>query len=369
MADHLHGAGYETALIGKWHCGNERERPNGFDRWFVPDPFSPFQHRGKMDYVDQEKIDAREGYQCEIVTEEAVRFLRERDKSKPYFLFVGYAETHSPFENHPERLVDKYRNCRFDDIKESPRPDAYPRIAWHPGNEEAIREQRAQYYAAVSHIDEQVARICKEVEDDENTLTIYTSDHGLMCGQHDLWLKGNGTTPQNFLDESILVPCLLRWTERIAAGQSLSAPIDHCDLHATILDAAQVELDDAAQCKINSPGRSFLTLLDGSTPSDSWRDAQFCEYGNARMIRTANAKLIRRYPAPFHTDSAEYYDLTLDPCETHNRIHEPGSQESLAMLGKQIDEYFARYAIAEHDGRNAPREMRCNPDEPWIRTI
>src|SRR5690606_32926493 len=104
-------------------------------------------------------------------------------------------------------------------------------------------ESLAQYAAAVTAIDEQIGRLLDELDGMrqlENTLVVYTADHGHNNGHHGLWLKGNGTTPANFLDGSILVPCLLAWPGVIGAGQVSDAMVDHCDLHATLLDAAGV---------------------------------------------------------------------------------------------------------------------------------
>src|SRR5690606_25357199 len=172
-----------------------------------------FPHRGSIRFVDGAEVVTHVGQGAHAITERAVQFLRDRDPGKPYFMTVGYVDTHSPFDEHPERLVAPYRRCALNWIPNDVRPDAYP-TAVRPDYDDADerRERLAQYGAAVTMIDEQVGRLLDELEargERENTIVVYTSDHGHMNGHHSLWCKGNATTPQNFLDESIRVPCLL----------------------------------------------------------------------------------------------------------------------------------------------------------------
>jgi len=137
----------------------------------------------------------------------------------------------------------------------------------------------------------------------DNTLVIYTADHGLNCGQHGIWEKGNATMPQNFLEESILVGCTLSWPAGgIWQNKTIDCMINHCDLYATLLDIAGATPDPKMAAEINSPGRSYLPLLlsrpvtplatssapgpEANVAPEIARDAQFLEYGNARMART-----------------------------------------------------------------------------------
>src|SRR5690606_1271790 len=107
-------------------------------------------------------------------------------------------------------------------------------------------------------------RILDELDvrgDRDNTLVIYTSDHGHLNGHHGLCGKGNFTVPVNFLEESIKVPCLLSWPTGLPAGKTLNALVDHCDLFHTTLDATGTRLDRESLDRINSPGSSYLSLL------------------------------------------------------------------------------------------------------------
>jgi arylsulfatase A-like enzyme len=176
-----------------------------------------------------------------------------------------------------------------------------------------------------------------------------------MNGHHGLHTKGNATIPQNFLDESIRVPLLVRWPQQVAAGSVNSQFVDHCDLHATLCDAAGVQTGDG-------PGQSLLPVW--RRESVRWRDWQICEYGNARMIRTAAGKLIRRYPGPNGSFGDEYYDLRRDPRERCNVI---GTTDVATWDGK-LDEYFARYERPNRSGRQIATQPVCNGSQPWVLT-
>ena len=199
-----------------------------------------------------------------------------------------------------------------------------------------------------------------------NILVFMTDDHGHMNGHHGLYTKGNATVLQNFLEESIAVPCLLRRPGQIRPGQVHDAPVDHCDLFQTLLEAARCQEAAPDAQKRNSPGRSYLSLLDGrAPPRTGWRTEQFCEYGNARMIRTERHKLILRYPPHAPRFSEELYDLHDDPRETINRFQDPLYAELRQTLRTRLDAHFARYEEAESSGREILKRPVHNPNEPW----
>ncbi|PIU66082.1 MAG: hypothetical protein COS85_06250 [Armatimonadetes bacterium CG07_land_8_20_14_0_80_59_28] len=365
----LQSAGYQTALIGKWHCGHSWDPQPGFDRWFSYGDFQ-FPHKGRIKFSDQGGIIDFDGYQTPVFTDHAIDFLRRRNRSKPFFLFVGYVDTHAPYRDRPERLVERYRACHFRDIPKETFAPCHGRdsFAWRFDSEDAEREALAQYYAAVSFIDEQMGRILDELDNSgalEETLVVYTSDHGHMNGHHGLNTKGNATTPQNFLDESILVPCLLSWNEHIPSRRVIGAPVDHTDLFCTLLEIAGAEVPK----DINTPGKSYLRLLTGEG-DQQWKDAYIGEYGNARCIRSESLKLIRRYPGPNGTYPDEFYDLAEDPRERENRIGDPRYADAIAELSKPMEAHFDRYEIRERSGKDIASQPRTsNNAEPWHREV
>ena len=179
-----------------------------------------------------------------------------------------------------------------------------------------------QYYAAVSHIDEIVGRLVDAVDDAgklNNTLVVYTSDHGLNCGHHGIWGKGNATLPLNMLEESIRVPLLLSWPGVLAARTRKNEMVDHLDLFQTLAQAGEAKLPASP----DYAGESILTLLLDHEEDRSWRDIQFGEYGTVRMARTHQFKLIRRLPNGPH----ELFDLEVDPrgeLQPHRQSPAPG---------------------------------------------
>ena len=98
----------------------------------------------------------------------------------------------------------------------------------------------------------------------DNTLIVYTGDHGLNCGQHGVWEKGIATLPQNFLEESVRIACTVSWPAGgIQQNIVCEDLVNHCDLWATLLDVAGATPDAKTAADINSPGRSYLPQLRG----------------------------------------------------------------------------------------------------------
>ena len=354
-------AGYETAMIGKWHVGRDEVPPSYFDAWFSLSNDYPFEHDGAFRFVDNGRMVTLRGYKTDIITDHAIRFLRNRADGS-FFMVVGYMGTHSPWQGHPERLVSGYRRCRFKDI---PQDVAYPfgRQNLESANETRFRprEALAQYYAAVTHIDEGVGRILDELEAlglRERTLVAYTSDHGLNCGHHGIWGKGNGTLPLNVVEESIRVPLIFNGPG-LFAGQRRAEFVDHLDLFQTLLEFAGVSPPQRGADYY--PGRSYLALLQNTAALRDWRDVQFGEYGPLRMIRTARFKLVRRYPS----GPCELFDLQRDPRETTNLFDAPDYAGTVAALTALLERHFERYEDEEKSGRLGPLLPRYNTTEAW----
>jgi arylsulfatase A-like enzyme len=357
----LSSAGYRTGLCGKWHLGHDELPQPGFHAWFSTGNDYPVKHGGPHRYSDNGRMVSLTGYKTQIITDRAIDFLRQDDGSQPFFLLIGYTATHSPWRDHPERLVDSYRQATFRDI---PEDIAYP---FGRQNLESTfptrsnpREALAQYYAAVSQIDEGVGRILDELGSGQvrqDTLVVYTSDHGLCCSHHGIWGKGNGTLPLNMVEESIRIPMIFNQPARLYQHQRRGEFVDHLDLFQTIIDCAGVELP----AEIAYPGRSFWPYLENSDSIPDWRRQQFGEYGNLRMIRTETHKLVRRYP----DGPSELFDLLADPRETINLYKEAAYQPLIESLSARIDAYFAQYEDPVKSGLNARQLPRHNFTEAW----
>jgi len=369
LGPRLQQSGYETALVGKWHCTEPWSPQPGFDVWFSSKK-GTFATFGEQVFYEGDQEVTWHGHPSLPVTDRAVRFLNERDPQKPFFLFVGYVDTHTPHNSQPQRLLDLYADATFEDIPDEQENPVHGKFRLYQAPKDAPdirRAMLADYYASVTTIDEQMGRILDELDNlglTDDTLVIYTADHGHMNGHHGLWCKGNSTIPQNLLDESIHVPLLAKWPGRIAEGRTMEQPVDHCDLFATVLDAAGVDWRAACEETVG-PGRSWLPMVTDEPLDDPWRDLQFCEYANARMARTATAKLIRRYPGPNGDFPDEFYDLAHDPRENINAIDDPAHASTLATLSEAIDAYFATYEDPDVAGPRIAELPRPNPREPW----
>jgi arylsulfatase A-like enzyme len=183
-----------------------------------------------------------------------------------------------------------------------------------------------------------------------------------------MWEKGNATLPQNFLEESIRVPCLISWPGGgIPHNLQSDLGANHCDLFATLLDAAGAVPDAGTARKINSPGRSYLSHLRGKSGGNG-RDHIICEYGNARMIRRDGYKLILRYPYKGVNFASEFYDLIADPRETVDLYGRASGQYSriIKQMTDQMEEFFSKFTSPGHSGLDLEHQPMATPESPWL---
>jgi len=360
LAQILSDHGYQVGLSGKWHLGNAETPQAGFDFWFSQGRDYPVLHGGPHRYSFNGEQFVWTGRKTRIITDYAIRFLRERDEERPFCLFVNHTATHSPWKDHPERLVSTYRDCTFEGILgDAMYPFGKQNLESTEPTRANPREALAQYYAAVTQIDEDVGRLLDELEAQgilEDTLIVYVSDHGLNCGQHGIWGKGNGTLPLNMVEESIRIPLILRHPG-FFNPQIRAEFVDHTDLFQTLLDFAGAGLPET---DAPYPGRSMLPLLENHRFAP-WRTVQFGESGNLRMARTHRHKLVRRYP----DGPNELFDLEVDPRETMSFFEDPVYQEIVTDLTAQIEDFFGRYQSSDKTGLRVRELPRHNFSEAW----
>jgi arylsulfatase A-like enzyme len=294
-----------------------------------------------------------QAHQTTWCAEESITFLNAHaDQPYPWLLSVNVFDPHPGF-NPPAECLAPYLD-RLEDIplpayaegEVSTRPAAQQEwfkgghgLKWPEMNARDHRLCRAAYWAMCDLIDAQFARVLSALDrtgQRDNTVVIFTSDHGEMLGDHGLYVKGPA-----MYDAAVRVPLIIRWPGHIAAGQSIGGMVELADLVPTLLDAAGLQTPPGVQ------GLSFWpSLTDGHTPP---RTDAYCEYydGNPEgsfgtMIRTASHKLIRwhgrhrnagamtgaRYDPPREVarladDQGELYDLVHDPAERHNLWLDP----------------------------------------------
>lgn len=364
----LQEAGYRTGLVGKWHCGFERMPQRGFDFWFSY-WVSQYPHTGTQNFSDNGRHIVAKGFQSPLLSEQAQNFL-EQSGPEPFFLFVGFTDTHSPHSAMPVALLAEYEHATFRDIPKEKFLSVHGVTQCPVSNRRDVEEQKLrQYYAAASSIDHEMGKILDQLEalgKLDNTLVVYTSDHGLNAGHHGVWEKGNATIPQNFFEESIRVPCTVSWPAGgIGRNVESSLIVNHCDLFATLLDVAGVSLDNARLKKINSPGQSYLAQLRGLSDTPIREDV-ICEYGNARMIVCDQYKLILRYPFKNRVFGHELYDLRADPCETVNIFGQKLHTARIQLMSEKLHAFFRHYSDPLKDGLHLENQPEATAQSPWI---
>jgi arylsulfatase A-like enzyme len=295
-----------------------------------------------------------EHHQTTWCAQQAINFIEANAGSgRPWLFSVNTFDPHHHFDPPPEYL-QRYLD-RLDDI---PLPNAVPGELEHkpvfqqvdhhgayntPGRYAAAemseydhRLVRAAYWAMVDLIDAQVGRMLGALEATgqlENTLVIFTSDHGEMLGDHGIYAKG-----PYFYEPLVRVPLIVSWPGGFEGGRRSGAMVEMLDLTPALLDAAGLPHHPGMQ------GRSLWPLLAGEAALDAHREDVYCEYYNtamhhdprayATMVRTERYKLVKVHGLP----SGELYDLADDPNETRNLWNEPAYRETrLAMTERLCD--------------------------------
>jgi len=180
-----------------------------------------------------------------------------------------------------------------------------------------LLRNRQNYAAMIENIDRWLGSYLAKLEERgelDNTIVVYSSDHGEMLGDHGIYLKG-----PFFYDCAIRVPLIVSWPGAIEGGRRSESLIELADLAPTLLDAAGLERHPGMQA------RSLWPLLAGQADLDRFRDDVYCEYYNAMpshqdpkafatMVRSERCKLVLCHGL----NEGELYDLASDPAETHN---------------------------------------------------
>lgn len=311
----LASAGYDTAIVGKWHLGLESPNvPNerGFDHfhgWLGDMMDDYYKHRRhNINYMrrDQEEIDPA-GHATDLFTEWACDYLRQQEAGKPFFLYLAYNAPHTPIQ--PPSEWQKKALKREPDID----PD------------------RAKLVALIEHMDDGIGKVLAVLEEKglaENTIVVFTSDNGgqLSVGANNGPLRDG---KQSMYEGGLKVPTAVVWPGRIEPGSRTGRIGLSMDLFPTLLAAAGVQIEHEID------GRSLLPTLLGEDAPDDERDLFFhrregnIRYGGRTIeaIRRGDWKLLQNSPfAP-----QEIYNLRTDPRETTNLVErEPGKYRELA---------------------------------------
>ena len=344
----LQAAGYRTLFIGKWHLGVlDKYLPtrNGYDRFYG---FRSGAGISKDPEVESDgAVKVVRGYTPDILTDEAVRFIRGQDGGRPFLVNVHYWAPHA---NTANRTPDGDRTwLPLSDADWKPfrgldpiLPQAdYPRL-------DVARAKRMmrEYLASTASVDRNVGRILDALDQTgmaEDTIVVFTSDHGYNLSHHGLWHKGNGRwllldnrgPRANMYDHSLRVPAVVRWPRRLDAGLRIDEIVLNIDWFPTLLAMAGAALPEGIAIR----GKSFLPLLERQDVR--LRTAFYAEYkqkhaeqADQRMWRTRNWKLVR----DSREGMDELYDLRSDPQERRNLIDDvrPRVRKAAARLDRAL---------------------------------
>ena len=338
--DVLADNGYTVGLSGKWHLGDSFSPQHGFSHWFaMPRGGSKYNN---ADMIRNGRVEAQPGYLTDVITDDALDFISANSEEAPFYLSVHYNAPHTPFNGHPQDIVDSYDDCPFKTCpQEALHPWAGRGTAAHMGNRESLKG----YFAAITALDLNVGRILERLSElgiRENTLIVFSSDNGYSCGHYGFWHKGNGTFPLNMYENSVKVPFIMSHPGKIPEGRVSEAMVSQYDFMPTLLD--YLGLPDPNDDM--SPGRSFVPALTRKTDDAQDEVVVFDEYGPVRMIRTQAWKYVHRYPYGPH----ELYDLVKDPRERKNLIDDKAQKALISDMRRQMGAWFERYVDPRLDG-------------------
>ncbi len=403
----LQHAGYQTALIGKWHL---KSAPTGFDHWQVLIDQGHYYNPVFRDSTGRKQY---EGYATNLITDFALDWIGKRDQKKPFCLLYQHKAPHRnwmPDSAHlgmyadktfdlPETFYDDYATRTAAAREQEMRIDGHmhldsdlkvpPKISnheWKVNLDRLNPEQRAlwdaayaaenqafveanlegkalaewkyqryikDYLGSIASVDDNLGRLMDYLEENElaeNTVIIYSSDQGFFLGEH-------GWFDKRFMyEEAFRMPLIVRYPKEIKAGSVCDALVQNLDFGPTMLDLAGVDVPTDMQ------GRSLRPLLNSAGGAD-WREAvyyHYYEYPAVHQvkrhygIRTDRYKLMHFY---YDIDAWELYDLQNDPNELNNLYGQPGQESLTADLKQQLTALQVQYRdTAYHEWRQMTRD-------------
>ena len=336
----LQAAGYKTYGVGKWHNGRET-----FARCFEDGAKIFFGGMSDHDDVPTHDFDPTgeypedqryrgEKFSTEMFGDAAIDFLDTYDDERPFFLYVAFTAPHDPRTPPPEYQYDPtsiplpenfLSQHPFDNGEMQVRDEL---LAPHPRPEAEIKQHIADYYGMISHLDAKIGEILDALESNgqaENTIVVYTVDHGLAVGQHGLMGK------QNLYDHSMRVPLIILGPD-FPADTQISSLCYMFDVNPTLCDLVGVDVPDTVEA------RSLMGLF--SDPASAHRSQIFSVYQNSlpapedgcyqRMLRDGQYKLIEYFVGTErHT---QLFDMEADPHETKNLATDVAHNARIAQL-------------------------------------
>ena len=317
--DQLHG--YAERLVGD-HSANHHGGTPGVDHGVLTGTQGPARISLELSGIGQNAYEVHDEY----VTAATIQRLNELGIAKrsnvwegPFSISVGLMLPHQPFVARRKDYERYEGRVPAPDHPETFGDHLHPYHRWwreRCGIKEVTDEEtsraRTAYWALVDRVDAMIGQMLDALERNglaENTLIVYSSDHGEQVGEHGLWWK------QTFYEEAIKVPLIMSWPGKLPEGESYEQVVSALDLNATMLDAM------AAPPLPSSHGKSLLRLLRGE--SDDWQNRAFSEYCTDdgcihRMVREGEWKL--NY---YDGHEPQLFNLREDPTELRDLAQGP----------------------------------------------
>jgi arylsulfatase A-like enzyme len=338
-------AGYDTYITGKWHVNYPADsifQTVSHIRPGMPPTVEEAYNRPQSE-KDSAWLpwDVKNGgywqggkHWSEVVGDDAISFLDQaKTSTKPFFMYIAFNAPHDPRQS-PKEFVEMYppENIAIPEsfLKMYPYKDSIgcgpdlrdERLAPFPRTEYSVKAHRQEYYAIITHLDQQIGRIInhlKETGQDKNTYILFSADHGLAVGNHGLIGK------QNMYDHSMRVPCILVGPN-IPENEKRDMQIYLQDLMATSLDIAGIEKPEYVEFN------SLLPLISNKADKGGYPEIYGTYMNLQRMLRTDNYKLIV-YP---RAKVIRLYDIKNDPLEMNDLAQNSDSPEIIKDLAHKL---------------------------------
>jgi arylsulfatase A-like enzyme len=344
-SQYMKRAGYDTYMTGKWHVkdikpedifdhvkdvrpGMPNQTPMGYSRPIegIPDLWKPWDKKNEGYWKGGK-------HWSEVLGDNSVEFLENAAKSeKPFFMYLAFNAPHDPRQS-PKEYVDKYPldnvSVPVNYMPEYPYKDSIglgknqrdEKLAPFPRSRYAVKVNRQEYYAIITHMDTQVGRILDALQKTgkaDNTYIFFTADHGLAVGHHGLMGK------QNMFDHSVRVPLIINGPG-IPRNKQLTMPVYLQDIMPSTLELAGITKPAQVQFK------SLMPLISGKT--DSSYDAIYGGYIDLQRMITMDGYKMIYYPKIGKT---LLYNLSNDPKEMYNLAENPSYFGIIRKLRRRL---------------------------------
>ncbi len=370
IADEFNAAGYRTGYIGKWHLDGygrsiyiPEERRQGFRSWQTLECTHNYNQSCYYDNNDPE-IKTWEGYDAFGQTNRAIRFIRESG-DQPFMIFLSWGPPHAPYLTAPEKYRKLYDPSKLEIPPNVPdrNTDFIPPSRWDEGSKTELRERTrkimAGYYAHCSALDGCIGHLQTAIRQaglEENTIFVFTSDHGDMLGSHGLWKK------QWPYDESARIPFLLKYPALRRAGCEVQTPINTPDIMPTLLDLCGISIPSSVQ------GRSYVPSMHGGDwPDEAVLIANYHPFGQWeaqrggkewRGVRTIRYTYVKDLNGPWLL-----FDDEADPYQMDNLVDRPEHADLQARMELLLGQKLKQTGDSFSPGMDYIRQWNYKVDE------